>query len=157
MATFGTCRAHPFFSLEWFALHADAEGAPPALDGEHVLLQVVNGRLDVVAEPVEPAGFPLVCISGVSPGPVCERVDDCCRECGRIALVITDVIMPGMNGRDLYHELSEKIPNLRVLYMSGYTDEVLGPSGVVEGAFEFIQKPFSPKVLGARVRELLDN
>jgi CheY-like chemotaxis protein len=74
---------------------------------------------------------------------------------GSIALLITDVIMPEMNGRELVEEMRTVFPKLSYLFMSGYPADVIAHSGVLEAGVEFIQKPFSPKDLAAKVREVL--
>ncbi len=75
---------------------------------------------------------------------------------GPIHLLITDVVMPEINGRELASKLGELCPNLKVLFMSGYTSNVIAHRGVLDEDVCFIQKPFETKVLGARVREILD-
>ena len=75
---------------------------------------------------------------------------------GSIDLLLTDVIMPEMNGKELYKQASEKFPDLKVLYMSGYADDVIGEIGETEKTAGFLQKPFSVKSLAAKVREILD-
>jgi PAS domain S-box-containing protein len=73
-----------------------------------------------------------------------------------IALVLTDVVMPKMSGRELVRRLTDKHPHLRVLYMSGYTDNVITSGGVLEPGLAFLQKPFTPASLASKVREVLD-
>ena len=73
-----------------------------------------------------------------------------------IPLLITDVVMPGMGGRELAERLAASHPEMRVLYMSGYTDDAVAGQGVVAGAVAFLQKPFTAAVLARKVRELLD-
>src|SRR5204862_6416199 len=73
-----------------------------------------------------------------------------------IRLVLTDVMMPSMSGRELVRKLTAKYPHLRVLYMSGYTDNVITSSGVLEPGLAFLQKPFTPVSLANMVREVLD-
>lgn len=73
-----------------------------------------------------------------------------------IHLLLTDVIMPGMNGRELYESAVQQRPDLRVLYMSGYSNDVIAHRGVLEKGIAFIQKPYSSRGLGARIRELLN-
>jgi CheY-like chemotaxis protein len=75
---------------------------------------------------------------------------------GAIHLLLTDVIMPGMNGRELAMRLDETRPSLRVLFMSGYTDDAIVHRGVLDESANFIQKPFMPDGLARRVREVLD-
>ncbi|VTR93898.1 multi-sensor hybrid histidine kinase : Multi-sensor hybrid histidine kinase OS=Chthoniobacter flavus Ellin428 GN=CfE428DRAFT_3487 PE=4 SV=1: PAS_4: PAS_8: GAF_2: PAS_4: PAS_4: HisKA: HATPase_c: Response_reg [Gemmata massiliana] len=72
---------------------------------------------------------------------------------GRIDLLVTDVVMPEMGGRQLAEVLHRRLPNLRVLYMSGYTDEVVLRRDRTEA---FLQKPFSPQMLVSKVRDMLD-
>ena len=74
----------------------------------------------------------------------------------KIDLLITDVIMPEMNGLQLTKSLHERCPSVRTLFMSGYTADVIAHHGVLEKGVNFIQKPFSRKQLAAKVREVLD-
>jgi two-component system cell cycle sensor histidine kinase/response regulator CckA len=74
----------------------------------------------------------------------------------RIDLILTDVIMPLMNGRDLAEWLVERHPAAKVLFMSGYTDDTLLAHGVAVRELAFIQKPFTPTTLVHRVRDVLD-
>ncbi|HOZ46729.1 MAG TPA: PAS domain S-box protein [Candidatus Hydrogenedentes bacterium] len=76
---------------------------------------------------------------------------------GEIHLLITDVVMPEMNGRDLANRLSSLHPGLKCLFMSGYTANVIAHHGVLEDGVHFIEKPFSVRDLAARVREALGN
>jgi len=73
-----------------------------------------------------------------------------------IHLLITDVIMPGMSGKELAGQLVERQPNLIVLFISGYTGQVIAQQGVLEPGVEFLQKPFSPATLAQKVRDVLD-
>jgi PAS domain S-box-containing protein len=72
-----------------------------------------------------------------------------------VDLIITDVIMPGMNGRDLANVLLAIHPNMKCLFMSGYTSNVVANQGVPAEGMKFIQKPFSARELGAKVHEVL--
>lgn len=74
---------------------------------------------------------------------------------GTIPLLITDVIMPGLTGRQLADRLIAQRPDLKVLYISGHTDEAIGRHGVLDPAMHFLQKPFTPKVLLQKVGDLL--
>ena len=73
-----------------------------------------------------------------------------------IHLLLTDVIMPGMNGRELAQRISEIRPNVKVLYMSGYTENVIGHNGTLEPGVRLLQKPFNLRDLRTAVREVLD-
>jgi len=75
---------------------------------------------------------------------------------GPIHLVLTDVIMPGMNGRELAQRLVQRRPGLRVLYMSGYPGDAIVHRGALEPGMAFLQKPFMPEDLARKVREVLD-
>ncbi len=74
---------------------------------------------------------------------------------GRIDLIITDVVMPEMNGRELAENLSSHYPDLKLLFMSGYTASVIAHHGVLDEGVHFIQKPFSARDLAAKVRKAL--
>jgi PAS domain S-box-containing protein len=75
---------------------------------------------------------------------------------GGIDLLISDVIMPGMNGRQLAENISSLHPKVRRLFMSGYTDDVIAHHGVLDEGVHFIQKPFTVQSFAAKVREALD-
>jgi PAS domain S-box-containing protein len=74
-----------------------------------------------------------------------------------IHLLLTDVIMPGMNGRELAQRILEIRPNVKVLYMSGYTENVIGRNGTLDAGIRLLQKPFTLRDLKNKVREVLDS
>ena len=76
---------------------------------------------------------------------------------GRIHLMLTDVVMPGMGGKDLAEHLQPLHPEIRVIYMSGYTDNAIARHGVLAPGLAFLQKPFTPEALVSKVREVLGN
>jgi PAS domain S-box-containing protein len=73
-----------------------------------------------------------------------------------IDLLLTDVVMPLMNGKQVYEHVREGRPEIKVLYMSGYTGDVIVHHGVLEPGVDFVQKPFTVEILARRVREVLD-
>ena len=75
---------------------------------------------------------------------------------GDIHLLLIDVVLPGMNGRDLAERIDAIKPGLKHLYMSGYTTNVIAHRGVLEEGVHFIQKPFAMQDLVAKVREVID-
>jgi CheY-like chemotaxis protein len=75
---------------------------------------------------------------------------------GGIHLLVADVVMPGMNGRDLADRMHALYPSIKTLFMSGYTADVIARQGVLEEGVQFIQKPFSIRELGVKVREILN-
>lgn len=88
-------------------------------------------------------------VNGLHALSLCEEAD--CK----IDLLLTDVVMPQMGGRELSEKLAVKIPNLPVLFTSGYTDDTIIRHGEIESS-NFIQKPFTPTALAAKIREILD-
>jgi PAS domain S-box-containing protein len=76
---------------------------------------------------------------------------------GSIDLLLTDVIMPGLNGRELATHVANQLPNVRVLYMSGYAENAIGHDGTLDAGINLLQKPFSLPALRDRVREVLDS
>ncbi len=100
---------------------------------------------------LEKMGYPV--LAAATPGEAIRLAE---QHAGEIHLLITDVVMPEMNGRDLARKLLSLYPDIRRLFMSGYTANVIAHHGVLDEGVHFIQKPFSMKDLGAKVRETLD-
>jgi CheY-like chemotaxis protein len=84
-----------------------------------------------------------------------EALNIACEHPGEISLMITDVIMPGMNGRELAERMGILRPAMKVLYMSGYAETAVYRKGVLEPGAPFLQKPFGPLDLGRKVRDVL--
>ena len=72
-----------------------------------------------------------------------------------IDLLLTDVVMPGASGPELVTRLVERRPALKVIYMSGYTDEAIVHHGVLDPGIAFLHKPFTSESLGQKIREVL--
>ena len=86
-----------------------------------------------------------------------EALLKCRSHQGNIDLIVTDVVMPGMSGSELAEQLREIKPDLKALYTSGYTDDAIADHGVLEEGTPFLQEPFTPSSLLAKVREVLDS
>ncbi len=84
-----------------------------------------------------------------------EAIESAESYAGDIHVLLTDVVMPEMNGRDLAQRLTHHYPNLKTLFMSGYTADVIAEQGILNEGLSFIAKPFSQRELGAKLREVL--
>jgi CheY-like chemotaxis protein len=84
-----------------------------------------------------------------------EALAMCERERSGIDLVLTDVIMPAMSGGELADQLAKQLPRIKVLFMSGHTDDVIMHHGVLKKGTEIVQKPFSPETLAKKVQQML--
>jgi CheY-like chemotaxis protein len=86
-----------------------------------------------------------------------EAIQLCTQPDEQIDLLLTDVVMPETSGKEVADRVTKLVPHLRVLFMSGYTDEAIVHHGVLDSNVEFIQKPFTPLGLSKKVREVLDS
>ncbi|MHB8834361.1 MAG: hybrid sensor histidine kinase/response regulator [Candidatus Methylomirabilia bacterium] len=133
------------------ALVVDAGGEAPRGRGELILLVEDEAPLRELCETIlTQLGYRVsVAADGLE---ALRRV----REQGlKPDLVVTDVIMPGMSGAEIARELRRDRPDLKVLYMSGYSDDAIARHGVLEAGINFVEKPFTEPVLAAKVREAL--
>ncbi|MDD2467892.1 MAG: PAS domain S-box protein [Desulfobulbus sp.] len=122
--------------------------------GDEVILLVEDEPtiLDMVKTMLEHLGFTVLAAGAPS-----EAIHLASNFAGQIHLLMTDVIMPEKSGRDLAESLVESRPEMKRLFMSGYTANIIAEQGVLEEGVLFIQKPFSKKDLAAKVREALES
>jgi CheY-like chemotaxis protein len=85
-----------------------------------------------------------------------EALEICATHSDPIHMLITDVVMPEMSGPQVAEQMLKRRPELKVLYLSGYTDDAVVRHGVLKGQAPFLQKPFSAGTLSQKVREVLD-
>jgi CheY-like chemotaxis protein len=105
---------------------------------------------DLVCEVLEDQGYNVICArDGIEALNLAEDCD------GPIHLLVTDVIMPNMNGHDLARKLSQLRPDMKVLYVSGYSDNEIGDHGLLDPRYELLQKPFTPQTLARKIREVI--
>lgn len=114
------------------------------VEDDPMLLDMGKDMLEALGYDVLKAGHPE------------EAIQIANEETKAVHLLITDVVMPGMNGRDLASHLQPLHPDLKCLFMSGYTADFIAHHGVLEEGVHFIQKPFTMQDLAAKVREVLD-
>jgi two-component system, cell cycle sensor histidine kinase and response regulator CckA len=134
------------------ALTPKVDTAGPVMPGNEVILLVEDEQmiLGMTTTMLELQGYKV--LPAATPG---EAICLAQEHAGEIHLLMTDVIMPEMNGKDLAKTLFSVYPNLKLLFMSGYTANVIAHHGVLDEGVYFIQKPFSIKDLGAKLREAL--
>jgi len=124
-----------------------------SLEGSETILVVEDNEMlrELIKEMLEGYGYTVLVTQGGK-----EAVGIATSHDGPIHLLLTDVVMPGMNGREVAKQLQSIVAEIKVLYMSGYTEDSMGHHGVLDSGMNFIQKPFSLQVLGRKVREILD-
>jgi CheY-like chemotaxis protein len=127
--------------------------ALPAVRGHETILLVEDepAILRATKRMLERLGYKV--LAAVTPGEAMRLA----RENGDIHLLLSDVVMPEMNGRDLAKNLLALYPDLKRLFMSGFTADVIAHQGVLEGGVNFLQKPFTQTLLAERVRAALDD
>jgi len=147
------------FKIYWPA----APDAPIPQERPHATSSALTGSETVLACEDDPAVRGITARILAAAGYtvlLAQNAEDALRRAGahpdRIDLLITDVIMPDMNGRDLADALAAVRPGLRILFVSGYAATAIAHHGVLEAGVEFLEKPFSRQQLLQRVREVLD-
>ncbi len=130
-----------------------ASAEPQAARGTETVLLVEDEAavLDLSRRILERAGFTV--LAARTPAEAMKLAD---RSGGAIQLLLTDVMLPGMSGKELKEKLEHLCPGIRCLYTSGYTADVIAHRGVLEDDVHFLAKPFSITALVAKVREVLD-
>jgi len=124
----------------------------PRCSGEKVLLVEDEPAItEITRRMLERLGCHV--LTADTPG---EAMDLAGKHTGQIHLLITDVVMPDMNGRELAERVTSLHPETKVLFMSGYTADVIADRNVLEEGMQFIQKPFSMNDLGGKIRNILD-
>jgi signal transduction histidine kinase/CheY-like chemotaxis protein len=125
----------------------------PAVRGAETVLVVEDEEavLTLSRRALETQGYTVLAASG---GADAVRIAE--RHGGTIHLLLTDVVMPGMSGRELAAQLAARRPGLRVVYMSGYPGDTAARAGALAHGTAFLQKPFEPDLLARKVREALD-
>ncbi len=126
---------------------------PASLQGSETLLLVEDEDLvrEVTHRILKRYGYTVLLAKD---GPEALRLTE---DCGPLHLLLTDVIMPGMSGRELAEHLVSRHPQIKVLFMSGYPENAIGDQGTLEPGVAFIQKPFKHFELALKVREVLDS
>jgi signal transduction histidine kinase/CheY-like chemotaxis protein len=130
-----------------------AESAPAQVAGTETILIVEDEESvrGLAARVLTGCGYTVhAAADAAEAGQLLEQSGD------RIDLLLTDVVLPGLNGRELYEAHAERLPNMKVLYMSGYTANAIAHHGVLDEGIRLVQKPFGPHDLARRVREVLD-
>jgi PAS domain S-box-containing protein len=131
-----------------------AAAAPPPMETPRETILVVEDEVNLrrlTRQFLENQGYTVL---EAADGAAAVQI--CVAHQGTIHLLLTDVIMPGMNGRELAQRVSEIRPNMKVLYMSGYTENAIGHNGTLDAGIMLLQKPFTLQALKAKVREVLD-
>jgi two-component system, cell cycle sensor histidine kinase and response regulator CckA len=142
----------PRFEAETAQVPSEAAAGKPPTGTETVLL-VEDDKPILTLSKMILEYLDYTVLAAPTPGHAIHLVED---HPGDIHLLITDVVMPEMNGRELAEKLSAIRPNLKCLYMSGYTADVIAHRGILDEGLNFIQKPFGAVDLAAKVRQVLD-
>jgi len=135
---------------------SERTGGEELIRGHETILVVEDetALLDIMQLVLKDCGYDV--LAAASPAEAINLVRQHA-ETGDINLLITDMVMPEMNGRDLARSIALMYPTMKVLFMSGYTDNVISQEGVLDSDIDFIQKPFEMEALISKARELMDS
>ena len=138
---------------EPFAKAEEKRAEPESLRGSETVLVVEDEEMvrKLACQSLRHYGYQVVEAANAG-----EALLACERHRGPLPLMVTDVVMPQMSGRELALRLSQLHPEMKVLYMSGYTDDTVIRHGLLDAATFFIPKPFTPSTLAQKVREVLE-
>jgi two-component system cell cycle sensor histidine kinase/response regulator CckA len=122
--------------------------------GTETLLIVDDDKsiLNLIIDTMQPLGYTV--IDATCAEEILEFIE---RSDAKFDLLLTDMVMPGMNGRDLAKSVKEKYPEAKVIFMSGYTSDMVANQGILQAGEIFIQKPLSPMNLASKIRRVLDS
>jgi len=137
------------------APHVIKESAEPeSITGSETILVVEDEEqiLSFIQEALEIHGYHVLGTENPE-----EAIELCEKQGGGIDLLLSDVVMPAMNGKELAERIKTIIPGIKTIFMSGYTVNVVAHRSILDEGVNFIQKPFDVKTLGRAIREVLDS
>jgi two-component system, cell cycle sensor histidine kinase and response regulator CckA len=132
------------------ALPADPDGAPRGGNETILLVEDSKSLREIAYEYLKSLGYTVLEAGGGA-----EALQRFSEFGGIVDLLLTDIIMPEMNGRELADEIVRRQPSIKILFTSGYADDTIARHGVLETGVAFIQKPYRPRALAWKVREVL--
>jgi two-component system, cell cycle sensor histidine kinase and response regulator CckA len=135
------------------AVAAESRHRPSALRGSETILLVEDEPAMLSMATIVLRGLGYTVLPARTPD---EAIELAGTHAERIDLLVTDVVMPDMNGRELAQRILSRHPHIRHLFMSGYTADVIARQGVLDDGVPFLQKPFSREVLAVKLRQALD-
>jgi two-component system, cell cycle sensor histidine kinase and response regulator CckA len=141
----------PRVDAEPDGVEAPEAGAAPEGSETIMLLEDEESLREIIREVFEEAGYQVITAAESR-----HAVELARQHAGPIHILVTDVVMPGLGGREVADALTAVRPRLPVLFISGYTDEAIGRHNVLEPGVFFLQKPFTTHALLRKVREVLD-
>jgi PAS domain S-box-containing protein len=147
-----------------FNLHFPRLAAPASLDAATAAVHAAAqgaGTVLLVEDQAEVRRLAstILCHMGftvLEAGDATGAIDHALRFDGEIRIMLTDVVMPGMNGKELAERMRQLRPQTKVVFMSGYTDRIMSHDGVLDESVVYLQKPFTPEQLNAAVRRVLE-